>query len=111
MKSFKQALALALCSVVGVSQGQVIALPADSTAWAPARSPRLSKLARVLATGDKPNFWPIPSVFSQQETGLAFGLNSLPVWRFGKDSTTRKSNARLGGWVSQKGHTSLLHCN
>jgi outer membrane protein assembly factor BamA len=107
MKTFIKALVLALCSGGGLCQGQVIALPADSTAVAPARSPGLSKLARVFTTGDKPNFWPIPSVFSQQETGLAFGLNALPVWRFGKDSTTRKSNARLGGWVSQKGQTSL----
>ncbi|WP_167856294.1 BamA/TamA family outer membrane protein [Hymenobacter metallicola] len=50
---------------------------------------------------------PIPSIFSQQETGLAVGLNSLPVWRFGQDTTTRKSNVRLGAWVSQKGQTSI----
>jgi hypothetical protein len=50
-------------------------------------------------------------VFSQQETGLAGGLNILPVWRFGTDTTTRKSNARFGGWISQKGQSTaqLVH--
>ncbi|WP_167852045.1 BamA/TamA family outer membrane protein [Hymenobacter elongatus] len=50
---------------------------------------------------------PIPVLFSQQETGLAGGLSVLPVWRFGTDTTTRKSNARFVGWVSQKKQTSL----
>jgi hypothetical protein len=65
----------------------------------------------LFAASDKPSFIPFPVLFSQQETGLAGGLSILPVWRFGTDTTARKSNARLVGWVSQKGQTSvqLIH--
>jgi hypothetical protein len=34
-------------------------------------------------------------------------LASLPVWCFGQDTLTRKSNARLGGWIIQRDQTSL----
>ena len=56
---------------------------------------------------DKPSFIPVPIAFYQQETGFAGGLALLPVWRFGTDTTVRKSNARLIGWISQKGQTTL----
>ncbi|HEX8351092.1 MAG TPA: hypothetical protein VF598_14105, partial [Hymenobacter sp.] len=56
---------------------------------------------------DKPVFYPIPIAFYQQETGFAGGLAILPVWRFGSDTTVRKSNVRLIGWISQKKQTTL----
>lgn len=51
---------------------------------------------------NKPNFIPFPIVFSQPETGLGYGAAVLPVWRFGPDTTIRKSNARLIAWRTQK---------
>jgi outer membrane protein assembly factor BamA len=59
--------------------------------------------APVAAEGkrDKPSFLPFPIVFSQPETGLGYGLAMLPVWRFGQDTTVRKSNARLLAWRTQ----------
>ena len=54
------------------------------------------------AKRDKPSFIPFPIVFSQPETGLGYGLAVLPVFRLGTDTTTRKSNARLIGWRTQK---------
>ena len=56
---------------------------------------------------DKPFFWPVPIAFYQQETGFAGGLAILPVWRFGTDTTVRKSNVRLIGWISQKKQTTI----
>ncbi|GAA3934355.1 BamA/TamA family outer membrane protein [Hymenobacter algoricola] len=86
--------------------------PADSSAAAaaatpPAVAPKTGRFAKLLEASDKPSFVPIPVLFSQQETGLAVGLSVLPVWRFGTDTTTRKSNARFVGWISQKKQTSL----
>ncbi|MBC6606802.1 BamA/TamA family outer membrane protein [Hymenobacter sp. BT188] len=51
---------------------------------------------------DKPSFIPFPIIFSQPETGLGYGAAVLPVWRFGSDTTVRKSNARLIAWRTQK---------
>lgn len=101
-------LVTALCGLAGKIDAQVSPVATDSaTRAATTVEKKPGKLARLFAASDKPNFIPIPSVFSQQETGLAFALSSLPVWRIGKDTTTRKSNLRLGGWISQKGQTSL----
>ena len=44
---------------------------------------------------NKPSFIPFPIAFSQPETGFGYGLAILPVYRFGPDTTTRASNARL----------------
>ncbi|UPL49541.1 BamA/TamA family outer membrane protein [Hymenobacter sublimis] len=56
---------------------------------------------------DKPSFIPVPIAFYQQETGFAGGAAILPVWRFGDDTTVRKSNARLIAWISQKKQTTV----
>jgi len=56
---------------------------------------------------DKPMFWPVPIAFFQQETGFAGGIAILPVWRFGTDTTVRKSNVRLITWISQKKQTTV----
>ncbi|SNR84994.1 BamA/TamA family outer membrane protein [Hymenobacter mucosus] len=56
---------------------------------------------------DKPSFIPVPIAFYQQETGFAGGAAVLPVWRFGQDTTVRKSNARLVAWISQKKQTTV----
>jgi len=44
---------------------------------------------------NKPSFIPFPILFSQPETGFGYGLAVLPVYRFGADTLTRPSNARL----------------
>ena len=56
---------------------------------------------------DKPSFIPVPIAFYQQETGFAAGVAVLPIWRFGTDTTVRKSNARLVAWISAKKQTTL----
>lgn len=56
---------------------------------------------------DKPIFIPVPIAFYQQETGFAVGAAILPVWRFGQDTTVRKSNARLIAWFSQEKQTTV----
>ncbi|HEX8330613.1 MAG TPA: BamA/TamA family outer membrane protein [Hymenobacter sp.] len=63
----------------------------------PAEAPPAAEAKR-----DKPSFIPFPIVFSQPETGLGYGLAVLPVFRLGTDTATRKSNARLIGWRTQK---------
>ena len=70
----------------------------ETTAAAPAKDPD-GKI--------KPNFIPVPIAFYQQETGFAGGVAILPVWRFGSDTTVRKSNARLLTWISQKKQTTV----
>jgi len=47
------------------------------------------------AKPNKPSFVPFPILFSQPETGVGYGLAVLPVYRFGADTLTRPSNARL----------------
>lgn len=106
MRFTRLCLALALGGrvVAGQAQGAPTAV-ADSVP--PTRPGWLKGLANRFAASDKPNFIPLPAAFSQQETGFALTLASLPVWRFGQDTLTRKSNARLGGWLSQKGQVSV----
>jgi hypothetical protein len=104
MRFVRLSLVLALCSQAGFSEAQVVA---DSATLTSPKPKGLQKFASKFAASDKPNFFPIPAAFVQQETGFAVSLASLPVWRFGKDTLTRKSNARLGGWISQKGQTSI----
>ncbi|MBG8554255.1 BamA/TamA family outer membrane protein [Hymenobacter guriensis] len=48
----------------------------------------------------------LPIVFSQPETGVAYGAAVLPVWRFGSDTTTRSSNARLLAYRTQRKQSS-----
>ncbi|WP_157541742.1 BamA/TamA family outer membrane protein [Hymenobacter aerophilus] len=66
-----------------------------------------AKIKLTPSDPDKPSFIPVPIAFYQQETGFAGGLAILPVWRFGSDTTVRKSNARLIAWISQKKQTTL----
>ncbi|WP_046243383.1 BamA/TamA family outer membrane protein [Hymenobacter terrenus] len=109
MRFFKLPLALVLCGLAQTGAAQVAADSASKAATSTGgpNKKKTGRFARLFAPSEKPSFIPYPSVFSQQETGLAFSLSMLPVWRFGEDTTTRKSNARLGGWISQKGQTSL----
>lgn len=78
-------------------------LPTADSATVPSAKPKRS----FGAPSDKPSFIPVPIAFYQQETGFAAGLAILPVWRFGTDTTVRKSNARLLGWISQEKQTTL----
>ena len=82
-----------------------------TTAPAPATSllaPRhLSKRRLDFSPSDKPSFIPFPIAFYQQETGFAAGVAILPIWRFGTDTTVRRSNARLVAWISAEKQTTL----
>ncbi|QNP52919.1 hypothetical protein H9L05_04210 [Hymenobacter qilianensis] len=84
-----------------------VTTPTDSTTTtAPApglKQPRKS----AFAPSDKPSFIPVPIAFYQQETGFAAGAAILPVWRFGTDTTVRKSNARLIAWFSQEKQSTI----
>ncbi|MCC2547512.1 outer membrane protein assembly factor [Hymenobacter sp. BT175] len=85
------------------AQAQTPATPVPDSAR-PAQNP----VPAAKDPHDKPSFIPAPVVFYEPETGLAGGAAILPVWRLGRDSaTTRKSNARLVGWYSQRKQTSL----
>ena len=107
MRFVRLVLLLAIGSPARYSMAQVAGAVADTTAPAPPKRKGLQRLVARFAASDRPQFLPIPAAFSQQETGFAISLTSLPVWRFGQDTLTRKSNARLGGWLSQKGQSSL----
>ena len=107
MRFVRLSLILALSSQAGFSAAQVALGVADTMAPVPPKPKGLKGFAAKFVASDKPQFFPIPAAFSQQETGFAISLTSLPVWRFGQDTLTRKSNARLGGWISQKGQASL----
>ena len=107
MRFVRLALLLAISSPARFSAAQVAPGVADTTAPAPPKVKGWQRFVAKFAASDKPQFFPIPAAFSQQETGFAVSLTSLPVWRFGQDTRTRKSNARLGGWISQKGQSSL----
>ena len=104
-------MTLALCMLAQASSAQVIATP-DTTAPA-APAPGLSATVgskpkkSMLAPSDKPSFIPVPIAFYQQETGFAAGAAILPVWRFGTDTTVRKSNARLIAWYSQEKQSTI----
>lgn len=56
-----------------------------------AQTPQVPQATRP----NKPSLIPFPILFSQPETGFGYGLAVLPVYRFGADTTTRPSNARL----------------
>lgn len=45
---------------------------------------------------------PIPVLFYQAETGVGYGLGGLLSGRFGPDTLTRASNARIQYWQTQK---------
>ena len=85
---FRYAFALLLISLGLRAAAQT---PADSVAR-PVAAPKRQKIS----------FFPIPIIFSQPETGLGYGAAILPVWRFGTDTTVRKSNARLIAWRTQQ---------
>jgi len=106
---------LALCMLARLSAAQV-APTSDSTRAAATAAPAPglgsssdgSKPKKSLfAPSDKPSFIPVPIAFYQQETGFAAGAAILPVWRFGQDTTVRKSNARLIAWFSQEKQTTI----
>lgn len=84
-----------------VSEGAPLGL---NRALAPQKT---AKLKLTPDDPDKPSFIPVPIAFYQQETGFAGGAAILPVWRFGDDTTVRKSNARLIAWISQKKQTTV----
>ncbi|MBO3271371.1 BamA/TamA family outer membrane protein [Hymenobacter defluvii] len=97
------------------SAAEPIKTPAPTLGLLADRQPATSLLtprrvsARKLdfSPSDKPSFIPVPVAFYQQETGFAVGAAILPVWRFGTDTTVRKSNARLLAWFSQKKQTTI----
>ena len=91
---------LYICLLAGfvarTATAQIISASPDSVGAAE-NAPQSAQSKR-----DKPSFIPFPIVFSQPETGLGYGAAVLPVWRFGIDTTVRKSNARLIAWRTQK---------
>lgn len=107
-------LAMALCTLARLGAAQVAPTTADSAAPASAVAPPTPGLSNNsapkksrFAPSDKPSFIPVPIAFYQQETGFAVGAAILPVWRFGTDTTVRKSNARLIAWFSQEKQTTI----
>ncbi|MDU0372609.1 BamA/TamA family outer membrane protein [Hymenobacter endophyticus] len=84
-----------------ISEGAPLGL---NRALAPQKT---AKLKLTPDDPDKPSFIPVPIAFYQQETGFAGGAAILPVWRFGQDTTVRKSNARLIAWISQEKQTTV----
>ncbi|MBC8082153.1 MAG: BamA/TamA family outer membrane protein [Hymenobacter sp.] len=80
---------------------------AAQSSSADATDPPRKKSLFAPKPNDKPNFIPVPVAFYQQETGFAAGAAILPVWRFGSDTTVRKSNARLIAWYSQEKQSSV----
>lgn len=83
--------------VAGAATAQTTPIIPDSAAVLVQNAPQPAPPRR-----SKPSFIPFPIVFSQPETGLGYGVAVLPVWRFGLDTTVRKSNARLTAWRTQK---------
>ncbi|SHL20412.1 BamA/TamA family outer membrane protein [Hymenobacter psychrotolerans] len=109
---------LALCMLARPGSAQVttpadtttvtpVAAPAPGLTTAPAPSYASPPKKSRFAPSDKPSFIPVPIAFYQQETGFAVGAAILPVWRFGTDTTVRKSNARLIAWFSQEKQTTI----
>ncbi|TGE26030.1 hypothetical protein E5K00_12810 [Hymenobacter aquaticus] len=99
--------ALASLLLAGAARAQTapvipdIALPEAPAATGASLAPT------VTSKEDKPNFIPVPVLFYQQETGFGYGGAILPVWRFGQDTTVRKSNARLIAWYTQKKQSTI----
>ena len=107
-------LALALCTLARPGAAQVAPTTTDGSAPASAVAPPAPGLTNdgpkkksIFAPSDKPSFIPVPIAFYQQETGFAAGAAILPVWRFGTDTTVRKSNARLIAWYSQEKQSTI----
>ncbi|AIZ63106.1 hypothetical protein PK28_04315 [Hymenobacter sp. DG25B] len=88
---FGAALLLSLLTLPAAAQSPA---PDSVTTSAPVKKPRRVKIAVL------------PIVFSQPETGLAYGAAVLPVWRFGADTTTRSSNARVLAYRTQRKQSS-----
>ncbi len=86
MRFFPLLLAGGLLSGAFVSQGQ--ALPATET--------------RPIKPLKKITILPVPVLFYQQETGAGYGLGGFLSGRFGTDTLTRTSNARVQFWTTQK---------
>ncbi|WP_162910682.1 BamA/TamA family outer membrane protein [Hymenobacter oligotrophus] len=101
MRSRLLLLALGLLPLAArTAQAQTLPPPpaADEPAAGPtAAAPRPERRVKVAA---------LPIVFSQPETGIAYGAAVLPVWRFGTDTATRSSTARLLGYYTQKKQSS-----
>lgn len=118
MRFFYPLLALGLSAALpGAAQvATQAAATADTAAYAtnsaapvaPGRSTMAPEPKKSRSgASDKPSFIPVPIAFYQQETGFAAGAAILPVWRFGTDTTVRKSNVRLIAWLSQKKQTTI----
>ena len=70
---------------------------------APVPTPASAASNGSKSVSSKPSFIPFPILFSQPETGFGYGLAVLPVYRFGADTLTRPSNARLLLYRTSKG--------
>ena len=81
-------LLVGLLSLASVSYGQTP--PGDPPVVV---SPKQPKRITIL---------PVPVLFYQQETGAGYGLGGLLSGRFGTDTLTRASNARVQFWTTQK---------
>ncbi|KAA9325289.1 BamA/TamA family outer membrane protein [Hymenobacter busanensis] len=95
MRSHCLLLALGVLAAPVFCKAQARVVPADSAAARPAKPARKVKVAAL------------PIVFSQPETGIAYGAAVLPVWRFGTDTATRSSTARLLGYYTQRKQSSV----
>jgi len=107
-------LPLVLCGLARLSAAQVAPATDSTITTITVASPPPLGLTNetppkksMFAPSDKPSFIPVPIAFYQQETGFAAGVAILPVWRFGTDTTVRKSNARLLAWYSQEKQTTI----
>jgi outer membrane protein assembly factor BamA len=98
---------LTLCVLAAPGAVAQVTTPSDSTTVSTPGSGPGEPRRSAFAASDKPSFIPVPIAFYQQETGFAFGAALLPVWRFGTDTTVRKSNARLIAWYSQEKQSTL----
>lgn len=93
-------LLLALWSIRFVAAAQTpTPVPAPAPALATSNGPK--------SVSPKPSFIPFPILFSQPETGFGYGLAVLPVYRFGADTLTRPSNARLLLYRTSKGQSAI----
>lgn len=90
---------LAVAAVPAAAQTTPPTTAAETPTDVPApKPPRKARRVKVAA---------LPIVFSQPETGIAYGAAVLPVWRFGQDTATRSSNARLLGYYTQRKQSSM----
>jgi outer membrane protein assembly factor BamA len=98
---------LALCLLARLGNAQVVTDSVSAPAPGLGRTADAAPKKSRFAPSDKPSFIPVPIAFYQQETGFAAGAAILPVWRFGTDTTVRKSNARLIAWYSQEKQSTI----